>query len=69
MKESGRPAGKHVRTINYTVRSGDSLYAISKKYSVSIADLQRWNNIRKGKHLQPGQKLKVHVDVTQLTST
>jgi membrane-bound lytic murein transglycosylase D len=65
----GTPAGKHVRTINYTVRSGDSLYAISKKYSVSIADLQRWNNIRKDKYLKPGQKLKVHVDVTRLTST
>jgi len=65
----GTPAGKHVRTINYTVRSGDSLYGISKKYSVSIADLQRWNNIRKGKYLQPGQKLKVHIDVTRLTST
>jgi len=63
----GAPAGKRVRTINYTVRSGDSLYSISRKYNVSIANLQRWNNLRKDKYLQPGQILKVHVDVTRLT--
>ena len=63
----GAPVGKRVRTVNYTVRRGDSLYSISKKYNVSIANLQRWNNLQKGKYLQPGQILKVHVDVTRLT--
>jgi len=60
-------ADKTVRTVHYTVRSGDSLYRIAQKFSVSISDLRRWNNLSKGKHLQPGQNLKLYVDVTQLT--
>ena len=61
------PAGKHVRKVSYTVRGGDSLYSISRKFNVSIADLKRWNNLHKDKYLQPGQKLKIRVDVTRLT--
>ena len=58
---------KTVRTVHYKVRSGDSLYLIAQKFSVSIADVRRWNNLTRNKHLQPGQNLKLYVDVTQLT--
>jgi membrane-bound lytic murein transglycosylase D len=61
-------SGKRVRTVNYTVRNGDSLYRIAKKFNVSINDLRRWNNLTKGKYLQPGQHLKLYVDVTQLSA-
>ena len=54
-----------MRTVVYTVRSGDSLYRISKKFNVSINDLVRWNNLTKEGHLQPGQNLKLYVDVTR----
>ena len=54
--------GTSMRTISYTVRNGDSLSRIADRYRVSVADLQRWNTI-KGKYLQPGQKLKLHIDV------
>jgi membrane-bound lytic murein transglycosylase D len=53
------------RKVSYTVRSGDSLYRISRKFSVSINELRRWNELPKGKYLQPGQRLKVYVDVTR----
>ena len=56
------------RTINYTVRRGDSLYLISRRFNVKIADLRRWNNRKIGKYLKPGQKLKVHVDITKSTT-
>jgi len=59
--------GKHVRTVNYNVRSGESLYSIAKKFNVSINDLKRWNNLHEDKYLQPGQNLKIRVDVTRLT--
>ena len=62
-----RSSASRVKTVVYTVRSGDSLYLISKKFNVSINDLRRWNNLTEGKHLQPGQNLKLHVDVTHLT--
>ncbi|MDX2456238.1 MAG: LysM peptidoglycan-binding domain-containing protein [Gammaproteobacteria bacterium] len=58
--------GKHVRTVNYTVRAGDSLYRIARKFNVTISNLRRWNDLAKGKHLQPGQHLKLYVDVTRL---
>jgi membrane-bound lytic murein transglycosylase D len=68
-KKGKAPAsGKRVRTVNYTVRNGDSLYRIAKKFNVSINDLRRWNNLAKGKYLQPGQHLKLYVDVTQLSA-
>ncbi len=53
-----------VKPIHYTVRSGDSLSAIAHKYRVNVADLLRWNTI-KGKYIQPGQRLKLYIDVTE----
>jgi len=51
--------------INYRVRRGDSLARISRKFKVNISDLKRWNSsLSRQKYLQPGQKLKVYVDVT-----
>ncbi|MGB5438781.1 MAG: LysM peptidoglycan-binding domain-containing protein [Gammaproteobacteria bacterium] len=59
--------GKHIRTVYYTVRSGDTLSGISRKYNVSIKDLQDWNSLHGDRYLQPGQNLTVHVDVTRLS--
>ena len=53
-----------VKSINYTVRNGDSLSGIASKYRVNVKDLHRWNTI-KGKYLQPGQRLKLYIDVTE----
>jgi membrane-bound lytic murein transglycosylase D len=63
----GMSSSSPVKTVVYRVRSGDSLYLISKKFNVSINDLRRWNNLTKGKYLQPGQSLKLYVDVTHLS--
>lgn len=44
----------------YTVRSGDSLYSIAKKYpGVSADDLKKWNGIS-GNSIKPGMKLKTN---------
>ena len=59
-------AEKIVRTVYYRVRSGDSLYGIAQKFNVSITDLRRWNKLPEGKYLQPGQNLKLYVDVTRV---
>ncbi|MBI1733363.1 MAG: LysM peptidoglycan-binding domain-containing protein [Gammaproteobacteria bacterium] len=42
---------------SYTVRQGDSLWLISKRFGVSVAQLQEWNRLRHGSVLQPGQTL------------
>jgi membrane-bound lytic murein transglycosylase D len=56
-----------IRTIHYTVRRGDSLARISNKFKVTVKQLRKWNRLPKGKYLQPGQRLKLIVDVTQQT--
>ncbi|OCB75441.1 LysM peptidoglycan-binding domain-containing protein [Flavobacterium crassostreae] len=44
---------------SYSVKKGDSLYSIAKKYSgVSIVDLKKWNGIR-GEAIKPGMKLRI----------
>ena len=54
-----------MRTLTYTVRRGDSLARIAGKFNVKISDIQKWNQSKLKKYLQPGQKLKIFVDVTR----
>lgn len=43
----------------YTVRKGDSLWSISRKFSgVSISEIKKWNDIS-GSNLKPGMRLKI----------
>ena len=45
--------------ITYTVKSGDSLWSISKKFTgVSVQNIKDWNGIS-GTKLKPGMKLKI----------
>lgn len=55
-----------LHALRYTVRKGDSLYRIANKFNISVADIKRWNRV--GKYLQPGQKLKLYVDITSQSS-
>ena len=60
--------GNTTRKLNYTVRNGDSLYLIAKKFRVSITQITRWNNLDRNKILRPGQRLTMFVDVTMQSS-
>ncbi len=57
------------RKINYRVRNGDSLARISQKFNVSVTQLKKWNPDARGKYIQPGQRLVLYVDVTQVVET
>ncbi|MCU7940871.1 MAG: LysM peptidoglycan-binding domain-containing protein [gamma proteobacterium symbiont of Bathyaustriella thionipta] len=52
---------KKTKEISYQVKSGDSLYTISKQFKVTINDLKRWNRLNIKKYLMPGQQLKVFI--------
>ena len=54
---------QNLQALRYTVRKGDSLSRIADRFNVRVSDIKRWNRI--GKYLQPGQKIKLYVDVTR----
>jgi membrane-bound lytic murein transglycosylase D len=54
-----------IRKIRYRVRNGDSLYLIADKFNVKVKDINRWNQLKNKKYLQPGEQLILYVDVTQ----
>ncbi len=60
--------GNTTRKLRYTVRNGDSLYLIARKFRVGIDQIARWNSLDRNKILQPGQKLTMFVDVTAQSS-
>lgn len=49
-------------TGSYTVRPGDSLYAIARQNGVSLTDLERYNGIADSRRVMPGTVLKLPED-------
>jgi len=62
---SGPPAGtqsaSRTRYVYHTVKSGESLWSIARKYHVSVNDIKKWNRDARGRYLQPGTRLKIVV--------
>ena len=64
-KSSSSSSGKVSTSVSngyvmYTVRSGDNLWNIAKKFSgVSVSDIQRLNGLSKNSKIYPGKKLKI----------
>ena len=56
-----------IRTVTYQVRNGDTLARIANKFNVTIGDIEKWNNINRSRYLQPGQRLTLKVDVTNVS--
>ena len=46
--------------VEYVVRNGDTLWKIAKAHGVNVSELARWNNLRAGNKLYPGDKLKIY---------
>lgn len=53
-----------IRKVRYSVRQGDSLYAIASRFNVSVSQIRDWNNgVKQRRYLQPGDRLTLYVDV------
>jgi len=52
------PIPVRTRRVYHTVRSGDTMHSVAKRYGVAVEDLQRWNGTDK---IRPGQRLAVEV--------
>ena len=51
----------HKRLVKYTVRQGDNLWTIAKRFGVSPNALQNWNNLGKNEVIHPGDRLQVYI--------
>lgn len=50
--------------IKYTVKPGDSLYALARRYGITVDDIKKFNNLTSN-NLLVGQELKIPVEVDQ----
>ncbi len=53
---------EHNQVEFYTIKHGDSLWGIARRFGVSVADLRSWNSLESDQLLQPGQSLKILSD-------
>ena len=64
----GPPSQQRVDSVvNYKVRRGDSLAAISSRFGVSVNQLVGWNKINPQNYLQPGDRLIVKLNLLDQT--
>ena len=52
-------------TRSHTVKSGDTLWDLSREYNVTVAQLKAWNNLGNNAMLRLGQKLKIRQSTGQ----
>lgn len=50
------------KAVSYIIQSGDSLWKISRKFNVKVADVKAWNNLGERSLLRPGQQLTLYVE-------
>jgi len=47
--------------VNYTVRRGDTLSGIARRFAVTVQELQGWNNMGRSTSLRAGQQLTIRL--------
>ncbi len=59
LKETVKGSNKNVKERTHLVRTGETLYSISKQYEISVDALRALNKLDAKKDIYPGQKLKI----------
>ena len=63
VKKAKKPSTQII--ITYTVQQSEGLYAIARKFGVSVKDLREWNNLTEKSVIHPGQKLDICQQIPQ----
>ena len=58
-RKTGTAANAASKPVTVSVRKGDTLWSLSRRYNVSLNELARWNQIDVNDLLHMGQKLKI----------
>ena len=59
VKDSVPSRNTHVKDSYYKIRTGDSLWKISRKFNIPLKNLKDWNNMNSRSILKIGKKIKV----------
>ncbi len=65
---SPKPSNRKLKGKSHTVSSGETLWAISKKYEVSVEDIRAWNGLSKYDPIKPGQELSLSPEKKQVVN-
>ena len=58
----GDDTGPQTREMVYTVRKGDNIWTISRRYGVKVSKIFQWNNLNANSRIHPGDKLRLIVN-------
>jgi membrane-bound lytic murein transglycosylase D len=61
----GLSSDRMIRQVTYVVRRGDSLSSIARRFRVTVPNILEWNDVSTDKYLQPGQRIKMFVNVVE----
>ena len=63
VKRYTKTKSRKTKLIKYRIRKGDTLYAISARYGVSVSKLMKVNRIKDPKQIKPGRVVRIPVDI------
>jgi len=58
-KSSGSSSSSKSKYFTYTIKSGDNLWDLAKKYDCTVSAIKKLNKIKNANRLRPGQKIKI----------
>jgi len=64
-KTAAPAKSKAASRVVYTVKPGDTLWDIGRRYQVDAREILNWNNLPQGHVLRPGDQLMLHVQADQ----